>query len=207
MKMLDDYISREVLYRGFIFGCEYCSNVEWFSVSEISHVFTCRRCGKTQQYKQRNWKAPEEPAWFYKLDEIIYLSVLNNCIASILTLDALRRKTKQSFLHCSEIRINESGKQEQFMELDVCCICDGELTIGEVKTNGSLGNSTKAATLAVERYLKIGQKIAATNFIFATSTEAWDEGSEKAIHSVFDVVPSLRYRILTKSDLYQVKGS
>ena len=52
------------------------SAVAWFSINDITHTFTCTRCGmKCEQYTKRSWKRPEEPSWFYKLDEIVYLLI------------------------------------------------------------------------------------------------------------------------------------
>src|SRR5208282_5642855 len=130
-EIIDAYIGREVFYRGLILKCASCSDVSWFSIAEITHTFTCRRCGRNQQYTKSSWKHPGEPSWFYKLDEIVYQALLNNSIAPILTLGALREKTKDSFLFCPELRIRAQGDEKHFMELDICCIPDGQLCIGE----------------------------------------------------------------------------
>jgi hypothetical protein len=104
--VIDDYVGKRVFYRGLILKCTNCSDLDWFSIDEITHAFTCRRCGKNQQYTKSNWNHPDEPSWFYKLDEIVYQALLNNSATPILTLGALREKYNESFLFCPELRIN-----------------------------------------------------------------------------------------------------
>ncbi len=88
--LIDELISKQILYRGFIFRCSYCRNSTWFSVSEITQEFKCRRCGRSQVYTKANWKMPEEPAWFYKLDELVYQGYRQGMAVSLLALDHLR---------------------------------------------------------------------------------------------------------------------
>jgi hypothetical protein len=191
----------EVLYRGLILRCSHCSNVDWFSISDITHAFTCRRCGKNQQYKRANWRHPDEPSWFYKLDEIVYQALLNNSIAPILTLGALREKCKDSFLFCPELRISVKGDEKHFMELDICCIPDGRLCIGEAKSNGMLATKGVSAGEATLKYRDLAVKLGATRVIFSTCSHVWDHASEVAIESTFSALPHILVSKLTASDL------
>jgi hypothetical protein len=200
-EVIDDYISKGVFYRGLILKCGNCSDVGWFSVDEITHSFTCRRCGKSQQYTKSNWRHPEEPSWFYKLDEIVYQALLNNSAVPILTLDALREKCKESFLFCPELRINVKGEEKNFMELDICCIPDGKLCIGEAKSNGTLATKGVSASEAAARYRDLAVKLGATRVIFSTSSQTWDTASESAIEASFSALPHISISKFAASDL------
>jgi hypothetical protein len=199
--VIDDYISRKIFYRGLILRCSNCCDVGWFSVDEITHNFTCRRCGKNQQYTKANWRHPDEPSWFYKLDEIVYQALLNNSAVPILTLDALREKCKESFLFCPELRINVHGEKRNFMELDICCVPDGKLCIGEAKSNGTLAAKGVSASEAATKYRDLAVKLGATRVIFSTSSQAWDQASEIAIDSSFSSLPYILVSKLVASDL------
>jgi len=192
IEVIDDYISKEVFYRGLILKCSRCSNVDWFSISEITHTFTCRRCGKNQQFRKSNWKHPDEPSWFYKLDEIANQALVNNSVVPILTLGALREKCNDSFLFCPELRISEHGTEKHFMELDICCIPDGKLCIGEAKSNGTLATKGVSASTAATKYRDLAVKLGATRVVFSTSSDAWDNPSETAIDSVFSTLPHIQ---------------
>jgi hypothetical protein len=88
--LIDQLISKQILYRGFIFHCHYCRNSAWFSISEISQEFRCRRCGRSQVYTKTHWKVPDEPAWFYKLDELVYQGYRQGMVVSLLALNYLQ---------------------------------------------------------------------------------------------------------------------
>ena len=77
-ELIDEYVEHGVLYRGYIFGCENCSDAAWHSIAEVDQTFTCNRCGMNQVYKHQHWKTPNEPLWYYKLDEMVYLMLKHN---------------------------------------------------------------------------------------------------------------------------------
>ena len=95
--LIDELITKKVLYRGFVFGCAYCKDVAWFSVAEITQEFQCRRCSRKQTFMRSHWRMPEEPRWFYKLDELVYLGFSQGMMVSLLTLDYLRVGSESSF--------------------------------------------------------------------------------------------------------------
>jgi hypothetical protein len=196
-QIIDDFVSKEIFYRGLILGCAYCANVDWFSIGEITHQFTCRRCGKTQQYTKTSWKHPEEPSWFYKMDELVYQALFNNSMVPVLTLNAILKESKESFLFCPELRISLKGQKKHFMELDICCIPDGKLCIGEAKSNGTLGAAGLSPAQATERYRDLAEKLGATRVVFSTSAQKWDAASEAAIASAFTGYPHIVVSTLT----------
>lgn len=137
---IDDFIERGILHRGFIFKCEICNHSAWYGINEISNKFSCKACGKSLFYKAENFIPREdllEPPWFYKLDEVIYKGYVNNMIVPILTLYKLMSNSKESFLYIPELEVI-SGDSKQ--ELDICCIVDGEIIIGECKKPNELTN-------------------------------------------------------------------
>lgn len=189
---LDDLISKQVFYRGFIFKCGHCSYVDWFSVDEVTYAFACRRCGRQQQYTKSSWKHPYEPSWFYKLDEIVYLALRNDSAVPILTLNALRKKCKESFLFCPELQIWPQGPPKGSMELDICCILDGRLCVGEAKSNGTLEANGISASVAAEKYCDAATRLGASTVVFGTSAEKWDTKSDTAIDLAFSMLPHVK---------------
>jgi hypothetical protein len=91
------------------------------------------RCGTQRKYRHENWKSPEEPKWYYKLDEVVFQGYKNNMHVPILTLYKLKTDT-ESFLYVHELELKKDEFQEKpEMEIDVCCIPDGRIVIGESK--------------------------------------------------------------------------
>jgi hypothetical protein len=70
--VIDSLIENEIMYRGFIFQCKKCRNATWYPIEVVTSRFICSRCNSDQIFKQENWKRPpEEPRWYYKLDELV----------------------------------------------------------------------------------------------------------------------------------------
>jgi hypothetical protein len=198
---IDDYVERGVLYRGYIFQCENCSDAAWHSIADVDQTFTCRRCGLKQVYKHQHWKMPNEPLWYYKLDEMVYLMLKNNGHVPLLTLNKLRVSSKESFLFCHELRILPKEGHKTFLEMDICCIANGKLCIGEAKSNGDLkGDLTEIQT--AERYRDLALKIGATMIMFSTTEDTWTEASIKAMNEAFASHPYIEVKKWTSSVLY-----
>lgn len=201
-KRIDECIAKGILYRGYVFKCVRCSDAGWFSIAEIDQAFTCRRCGAKQQYTQESWKHPSEPSWFYKLDELIYLTLNYNGDVPLLTLDYLRRKSPQSFLYCPEQRIMPTGSEKHYLEMDICCISNGRLCIGEAKSGDGLGSRDLTAKQVVERYRDLALKLGATLVVFGTVEPKWSASSQEAIRTAFNPHPHISVLELTGSELY-----
>jgi hypothetical protein len=201
-KTIDEYVAKGILYRGYIFKCGRCSDIGWFSITEVDQTFTCRRCGTNQQYTRESWKHPNEPSWFYKLDEIVYLMLSNNGDVPLLTLNNLRLQLKESFLYCPELRITPKGSSKMYLEIDVCCITNGRLCIGEAKSGDTLKTRDLTATQTIERYRDLARKLGATMVVFGTSQSEWNVTTRDAIRNSFENYPHILVQELTASDLY-----
>ena len=202
--LIDSYVSKGILYRGFIFQCHRCADVAWFSISDISQTFTCRRCGTTQFYLKKSWRHSNEPAWFYKLDEIVYLTMLHNGDVPLLTLDYLRRLSDESFFYCQELEIRPEGAKKSFMEIDICCVSNGRLCIGEAKSNDSIESDGANAQVTAERYRDLALKMGASMVVFSTSQSAWNQSTVAAIEGAFATHPYIDVRRITRSALFKI---
>lgn len=164
-EFLDDLIKRNVIQRGFIFKCKRCLNADWYHPKEITTKYICKRCGKTQNYNIENLfrqKDDFEPQWFYKLDEVFFLGYKKNMEVPILTLNKLKKESKDSFLYVNQIKLKKiSEPDSEFMEIDICCISDGKIMIGECKRPKRLPLRT------IQRYYDISTKIGAIG-VFST---------------------------------------
>jgi hypothetical protein len=204
IRLIDSFVSKGIFYRGFIFACNRCGDVAWFSISEINETFTCRRCRTTQPYMKKSWRHPNEPAWFYKLDEIVYLTMKNNGDVPLLTLDYIRRQSKESFLFSPELRIRPEGSRKAFMEIDICCVSNGRICIGEAKSNDSIATNQATAQKVGERYRDLAVKIGASMVAFSTSATCWSEPTFTAISTAFETHPYIEILTLGNGGLFQI---
>jgi hypothetical protein len=89
----------------------------------------------------------------------------------ILALDYLRRNSK-TFSYTDELEIWKPGKTLPLIEIDLCCICDGTLTIGEAKTTDRIEGGGTKEKASLKNYLQIATTLGARQFVLATS-QAW----------------------------------
>lgn len=194
--IVNDFIEKGILHRGFIFKCEKCKYTGWYDIKDVDTKFKCRRCGKTQYYNSKHLVRQNsvEPEWFYKLDETIYQGYDNDMIVPILTLGKLKEESK-SFHYINEIEIRRKKFPKiQDMEIDICCISDGKFIIGECKKENSLNKSD------IKKYKYLYNKIGAHKIIFSTFHEnGWSENTEKILKELFD--GKINYELFDKNDL------
>jgi hypothetical protein len=182
--LIDDLLQKHVLHRGLVFQCTSCRNADWYSISKVSDVFECSRCSKPQQYRRENWKHPEEPSWYYKLDEIVYQGYSQGMLAPILTNDYFRRSST-SFQFASEQRVFEGDGTEPSMEIDVCAAVDGKLLIGEAKTGPSIADSAKDRRKVIEGYRQLAQRLGIHAVVFSTTANEWSAGALSDLEQCF----------------------
>lgn len=173
--IVNDFIQKDILHRGFIFKCEKCKHTGWYDIEDVDNKFKCRRCGTIQHYNSEHLarQNPVEPEWFYKLDESIYQGYDNDMIVPILTLNKLKKLSKESFLYTNEIEIRKKeNPSEQYREIDICCILDGKIIIGECKVDNKLKDKE------IKKYKDIYEEIGAEKIIFSTfNKKGWSGGT------------------------------
>lgn len=195
-----DLITNAVLHRGFIFKCQLCRNTDWHNITEITNEFQCKRCSLKQSYSESHVLNQSEPNWYYKLDEVVYQAITHNSTVPILAINCLWKMAK-TFDYCSELELRKSSTGEQVLELDICCIQDGKLTIGEAKTTNCLADSKKEENAVITKYFELSQVIGASQVIFATASENWQEATQARILNRFS--DSLtKVVLLTRRDLF-----
>lgn len=190
--IINHFIEKEILHRGFIFKCEKCKHTGWYDIEDVSIKFKCKRCRKTQYYNSNHLarQNPVEPEWFYKLDEAIYQGYDNDMIVPIMTLNKLKELSENSFSYTNEIEIEKKEKKE----IDICCISDGKIIIGECKKQNNLKETE------IKKYKDIYNEIGANKIIFSTfNVEGWSEKTQNQIKNILG--EEIKYEIFNKKDL------
>jgi hypothetical protein len=203
--VIDELIGRQILYRGFIFLCLYCRSSSWFSVSDIGQEFKCKRCGRTQVYTKANWKTPDEPSWFYKLDEIVFQGYRNGMVVPLLALDYLRSKSIDAFSFTTDREIWKSRSSGPDAEADFFCAPDGALTIGEAKKENRLGKSPSSENAEIKKYVHLVQLFSARQLVFATLSESWSDRTIQHVRHAFNGLPYVRLIFLAAAQLLDLK--
>lgn len=200
-RIIDDLIVKQVFYRGLILGCSFCRNVVWYPVGSLSQQFTCARCGRTQTYVKLNWKMPDEPAWFYKLDELVYQGYRNSMAVSLLALEYLRHGSTESFTYTTDREFYKPDTPKPAAEVDFVCCTDGMLVIGEAKSDYVLGRSTADESAIASKYRVIADRLGARHVVYATIQEEWNKATLQRLNGVFGDSQRITVRFLTKKEL------
>jgi hypothetical protein len=138
---------------------------------DLGDEFTCKRCARKQAIQSKHSLGQTEPVWYYQLDEIVYQGIRNDVHVPLLALDYLRRKNT-SFSYTDELELWRPTQPRPFIEVDLCCICDGTLTIGEAKTTERIEGGGKHERRSLNKYRETALLLGARRFVLATS-KAW----------------------------------
>jgi hypothetical protein len=199
--LIDELVSRGILYRGFIFGCSYCRDVSWFSVGDITQEFKCRRCSRRQVYVKSNWKKGDEPAWFYKLEELVYQGYRQGAAVSLLALKYLKAHSNESFTFSTDREFWKPGASKPDLEVDFFCVSDGVLTVGEAKTEDRLGPGASDENAKIKKYLHLARALSIRQLVLATMSSSWRNETISAVAAAFKGLPHVRVVFLDASTL------
>jgi hypothetical protein len=197
---IEALLTGQVLQRGLVFKCRFCRNADWFGLAEITQSFQCKRCSRGQLISAENyWYSANEPGWYYKLDEIVYQFLRHNGYVTLLALDHLSSKSEESFLYTPDLELTKRDEQAAAMELDILCIRDGLLTLGEAKKENQLGKTRRQEIKEIEKYKGLAEAIGAEALVFATFADSW---SDSTLRNIRNAVPSqIAVTLLTGPEL------
>ena len=195
--VIEILVSLGVLYRGYVLKCGICKDAAWFGLEEVSQTFKCKRCGSLQYITRESyWYGAFEPGLYYKLDEIVYQFIHHNGYVATLALDHLRVKCENSFLFTPDLELVKSGatSEEEKKELDILCIRDGIITLGEAKKENRLGAGGGNEVHEIRKYFYLAKEIGARALVFATFSEAW---SQETLTNVNRIITDKAIEVIT----------
>jgi hypothetical protein len=199
--ILDRLSLLAVLYRGLVLKCQHCRRADWFAFRDLTDAFTCKRCHREQVFTQQHWLYPKQPNVYYQLDELVYQGLYHNMQVPLLALDWLRRRSRHSFLFVPELQYRETDNTAYRSEVDLNCVVDGMLTLGEAKKDNRLGDTQKNESAVIEKYLELAKKLVPKQIVFATSGEEWHANTLRNLRRAFEN-QHYRVTVLTQAQLY-----
>lgn len=197
-KRIDFLIERNIIYRGLILKCNHCRNACFYSLDNLSTTFKCKRCSTKQKIISFSNLNNIEPKWYYGLNEVIFQGYDNNMLVPILTLNNIRKNSDNTFIFIPEIelRTDPSSEKPDF-EIDICCIMDGKLYIGECKSNNQITQEeiNKYKSLTITGFIN--------GLIFSTNTDNFNSGTLGRISELKQDIDKYftEIKILTRTDL------
>ena len=141
---------------------------------------------------------PDEPRWYYELNEVIYQGLVNNMNVPILTAAVLQQAAKESFFYNPESELLAEKRSKQ--ELDLTFICDGSIGIGECTTASALSSSGPNENAELKRLREVAELLRAKQVVFSTLANSWQEITKQRATTAFNGSPA-RLRWLVQGDL------
>lgn len=154
---LEWLVEKKVLFQGFSPRCPNCGLVEWYSLDDAHHVIQCRGClGEIRI-------APEQE-WYYALNTLVASAVGQfGVVPLVLALAQLSEQARESFMFRPSTELYQNVEQDgPSAEIDILCVIDGKLFIGEVKTRASQFGGAQE-----ERLLEVAEKLHADVVVLA----------------------------------------
>jgi hypothetical protein len=172
-KLIDEFLLKRIFNRGYILKCSKCKNSDWYGFNDLKESFICYRCKSEQVFLKEHWREPFEPSIYYKLNEIFYLSIKNNMKVPLLTLNYLKSLSESSFIFSPELELTHKINKKEHFEIDISCVIDGELYIGEAK-------KTEEIPEKLNIYNTVCNELNA-RFVLSTLAENWGSANIKRI--------------------------
>jgi hypothetical protein len=174
-----------VLERGLILKCERCRQKAWYHIETISEHFRCNRC-RLDQPVEEHWVEGYEPAWFYRLAEVLLQFLKANGDVPILAVfDTFDRG--RPLAHAYELDLYPPSADK--LELDIFVAEESRLWIGEANVTGNYSQER----LSLVR--DVAEVLGAYGVVLATSKPRWPSGTLTAANHVFESAPRLRLRM------------
>ncbi len=183
-------LEKGILERGFLLKCTSCSFSSWYPAEHVGQQFECSRCFQSQVYQSN-------PLWLYKLREVIFQGFEDNMQVPLLALHQLRSTSRHHFewVPDSDAYWTEEGK-ELHRNIDVLCLCDGKLYIGEAKSNDEIEVNQFSF------YEEVCRRVPIDGIVFATSKSRWGRGTLERIERLKTWFKG-EVIVLTGDELYQ----
>jgi hypothetical protein len=138
---LQTLVVSKVFLQGFQPRCDNCGSVFWYGPEEVRDGLVCKGC-------TTRFGLTPEASWSYRLNALILNAVaFHGTPAVISTLWEMLQPARTSFIFDVGVLLSNrmSGASA---EVDIVCVCDGDLVIAEVKNSAEEFHSADLEKLA-----------------------------------------------------------
>lgn len=168
-RLIEWMIKQKLCFRGAELKCPSCGTKQWRVIDDISSMMRCAGCQQTVETPL----AVDATQWSYRINSLYAKAHELGVIPHLLTIDYFREQADKSGTFDENIVIGtfygvkltaREGKTVPFpeIEIDVAWIMDGDLYMGECKTN-----AWELDTAEVTRYLEIGRLMRVRRIVFS----------------------------------------
>jgi len=130
---IKELCSYRVFLKGFKLKCSKCSSEFWYHLNDVNETVRCNGC---LEY----FELPIEPKFAYKINDLIKNNIFQSKtqpdgnLTVIRTLVHIYNNSRQSFFYSPQINLYDSSESKKpCTDIDIICLSDGRLIIGEAK--------------------------------------------------------------------------
>jgi hypothetical protein len=123
---LNDLLARNVLRAGVVVHCRHCGIESWLHIDEVQQFNECAGCGNLRPLAV-------DTEWLYRLNSLAKRCVSAHILAVLQALSSIAHNSTVCFFYSPSLNLYQPGSEDIWREVDVACVSDGKLIIGEVK--------------------------------------------------------------------------
>jgi hypothetical protein len=157
-RAIQGFVDAKILRQGTNSRCRHCGSKIWQEISSLKQEFTCLGCGALVH-------TAVESTWFYRLNTLLRSGIAEHgTVALIAALAQAREKARNSFIYSPGLEFYQNYEDKTpTAELDAICLIDGQVWVGEVKTNAA-----EFKPKEIDKLLRESKKLNADKaFVFA----------------------------------------
>jgi len=157
-RTLQGLVDGGILRQGVVSRCKHCGSRIWRELSELSQRHACEGCGAAVH-------TTVDSKWYYRINALLREAVAHHgTVALISALAKLREKASGSFIYSPGIEFYEKYEDKKpAVEIDIVCILDGQVWVGEVKSKAGEFSRTE-----IDKLIAVSKRFQADKvFLFA----------------------------------------
>jgi len=198
-----------VFLKGFKLKCPRCSSKFWYPINNINENVTCFGC-------LEDFRLPIEPYFAYKLNDLIKINIFQSPksrdgnLTVIRTLALICDQSRRSFEYAPQINLFDNmDTNKPCSDVDIICISDGKLIIGEAKHNSNefSANSNKSLISLTELAKNIRPDIVVLSCYEDTKGKL-EKAKQALLHYLngWEHIPEIKTILLSSPDIRNVRG-
>lgn len=169
---IDELLGQRLLRRGLALDCAECGRLSFVDVDRVGQEFECPQCSSSNKLVSDRWKrSTDEPRWFYDLYTPLRELLGAHGDVPLLASRNLRTRSR-SFTDAPELEFLDAESGTPIAEIDVLAYADGQVVVGEAKSNGTFGGR-KARADRSAKLLRVAEALRADRLLLATTTSDW----------------------------------
>lgn len=209
---LERLCSYQVFFKGFNLKCKTCSSTFWYHINDIAENVKCKGC-------LNEFTVPVESKFYYKLNDLIKNNMFHTKdlrdgnLTVVRTLIWLKSESKIDFTYLPQVDIIKNyPNSKPYTDLDIVCIVDGKLFIGEAKhTSSAFFDKNSQNETCLDTLAAIAQEILPDTIVlscYVNQSKRLENAQKTLTGKLFKLPykPKVEIKVLRKPDLYQLGG-